>query len=101
MAHTYFAVMGGFAFDIGETDVPFLPREWRYRTITPLRVQLVLHFKPSLLPSSNKVEISCHSPSTLVHQSIIISTTFKFNYQSFGVKCLRKLAMRVVSLTFW
>ena len=80
LTHSFYAVMGGYAFDSPEST-PFLPRSSKRMTITPRGVAFLAEHAPEVLPDLSQEQIEDKSKASSIAKIIVCTQALWFCLQ--------------------
>jgi hypothetical protein len=87
MAHSFYALMGGFVFDTSNEDVNFLPNSRQRLTLTPSGLLYILEHEPDLIPNISEEYICDKSKARNLAKTLVCLQALWF-----CVQCLARLA---------
>lgn len=86
MAHSFYAIMGGFVFDTSNEDVNFLPNSRQRLTLTPSGLLYILEHEPDLIPNISEEYICDKSKASNLAKTLVCLQALWF-----CVQCLTRL----------
>lgn len=87
--HGFYAVMGGYAFDMSDSTEPFLPPSLTRLTIIASGLRFLARKEPNFIPNISKEEIQDKSKAnSLVKTIVCLQTSW------FYIQCVFRLAQK-------
>lgn len=84
MTHSFYAIMGGFAFDTSNEDQNFLPGNRTRISLTKLGLDFLTYHEPDLLPDISETQIQDKSKANSLAKTIVCLQALWFCMQCVG-----------------
>ena len=96
-AHSFYALMGGFVFDVTDAEINFLPNARERLTLTPKGLKYLLEHEPHLVPNISKEDLRDKSNASSLAKTLICLQALWFIVQCI-IRIAQDLAISLLEL---